>query len=422
MAQPLTDAINALTRYANETTGQSDQTLSDAVETLVEGYGQGGGDHWVRPEGWANFDLLSKDDHAVYMTIDNRCPPTHFEVYAYKQFYFQRVRINGDGSVDVLESLESGASGGSIAVDIQADAGEYPCYRVKAVSAELVEFGLTSNNFQFQKLLERWFNLPYCTNFNIGYAYRDFRNSNVVAETFVGFPQNNKPVNFQASYSLRSLRNLSEVPLRYLSLNNNHRLSDLEGEFEFSSTTTTYSHASCIVLKKIDISTGVANFTTLFAAFQDCGSLESITLPNFNSTLTSMGSMCRNCYSLKSFKFPDGDYSAVTEIANIFQECYALAEPIIFPKSLTCQIGQSAFANCMHLPCVVIPAETMLTLANVNAFTNLYTRGRHFRVYVRQALIAEYQQATNWATIYATDEDFFQPIEGSEFEYLLEGE
>ncbi len=43
MAQPLTDAINALTRYANETTGQSDTTLSDAVETLVEGYGHGGG-------------------------------------------------------------------------------------------------------------------------------------------------------------------------------------------------------------------------------------------------------------------------------------------------------------------------------------------------------------------------------------------
>lgn len=43
MAQPLTDAINALTRYANETTGASDTTLSDAVETLVAGYGQGGG-------------------------------------------------------------------------------------------------------------------------------------------------------------------------------------------------------------------------------------------------------------------------------------------------------------------------------------------------------------------------------------------
>ena len=43
MAQPLTDSILALTRYANETTGASDTTLSDAVETLVEGYGQGGG-------------------------------------------------------------------------------------------------------------------------------------------------------------------------------------------------------------------------------------------------------------------------------------------------------------------------------------------------------------------------------------------
>lgn len=40
---PLTDAINALTQYANETTGQSDTTLSTAVGTLVAGYGGGGG-------------------------------------------------------------------------------------------------------------------------------------------------------------------------------------------------------------------------------------------------------------------------------------------------------------------------------------------------------------------------------------------
>lgn len=40
---PLTDGINALIRYANETTGASDTTLSDAVESLVAGYGGGGG-------------------------------------------------------------------------------------------------------------------------------------------------------------------------------------------------------------------------------------------------------------------------------------------------------------------------------------------------------------------------------------------
>ena len=43
---PLTDAINALTQYANETTGASDTTLSDAVGTLVAGYGGGGSSAW----------------------------------------------------------------------------------------------------------------------------------------------------------------------------------------------------------------------------------------------------------------------------------------------------------------------------------------------------------------------------------------
>jgi hypothetical protein len=52
MAQPLTDSILALTRYANETTGASDTTLSDAVETLVEGYGQGGGSVSQDAEGY----------------------------------------------------------------------------------------------------------------------------------------------------------------------------------------------------------------------------------------------------------------------------------------------------------------------------------------------------------------------------------
>ena len=46
MSTPLTDAINALTRYANETTGASDTTLSEAVNTLVEGFGKGGGALW----------------------------------------------------------------------------------------------------------------------------------------------------------------------------------------------------------------------------------------------------------------------------------------------------------------------------------------------------------------------------------------
>lgn len=41
---PLTDSIEALTTYANQTTGASDTNLSDAVYTLAQGYGGGGFD------------------------------------------------------------------------------------------------------------------------------------------------------------------------------------------------------------------------------------------------------------------------------------------------------------------------------------------------------------------------------------------
>lgn len=43
MSTPLTDAINALTTYANSVTGESDTNLSDAVYSLAQGYGQGSG-------------------------------------------------------------------------------------------------------------------------------------------------------------------------------------------------------------------------------------------------------------------------------------------------------------------------------------------------------------------------------------------
>jgi hypothetical protein len=42
MATPLTDAITALTTYANGITGKSDTNLPDAVRSLADGYGHGG--------------------------------------------------------------------------------------------------------------------------------------------------------------------------------------------------------------------------------------------------------------------------------------------------------------------------------------------------------------------------------------------
>lgn len=63
---PLTDAINALTQYANETTGASDTTLSDAVGTLVAGYGGGGGGNPMFSAG--NIQALIF--HSAYFVTD----------------------------------------------------------------------------------------------------------------------------------------------------------------------------------------------------------------------------------------------------------------------------------------------------------------------------------------------------------------
>lgn len=65
---PLTDAINALTQYANDTTGQSDTTLSDAVGTLVAGYGGGGSELIYN---WDLTQSLTDTVHGITATITN---------------------------------------------------------------------------------------------------------------------------------------------------------------------------------------------------------------------------------------------------------------------------------------------------------------------------------------------------------------
>ena len=70
---PLTDAINALTRYANETTGASDTNLSDAVGTLVAGYGGGGGSDLVD---WLSNAMTTLERSDV-ITIGERAARGH---------------------------------------------------------------------------------------------------------------------------------------------------------------------------------------------------------------------------------------------------------------------------------------------------------------------------------------------------------
>lgn len=65
MAQPLTDAINALTRYANETTGASDPDLSSAVRTLCDGYG--GGSSETLPTEYQRVEYIAPTNCYIYL-------------------------------------------------------------------------------------------------------------------------------------------------------------------------------------------------------------------------------------------------------------------------------------------------------------------------------------------------------------------
>lgn len=77
MATPLYDQMSALLAYANEVTGASDTKLGDAVYSLAEGYGGGGG----IPEAKIANMSWSFDSTTVPVQIDAKvCPNLNISV------------------------------------------------------------------------------------------------------------------------------------------------------------------------------------------------------------------------------------------------------------------------------------------------------------------------------------------------------
>lgn len=57
-------ALDALVRYSNEVTGESDETISEAVETLVDGYENKS--FWVKPDDWPDIESIDIPDDLDY--------------------------------------------------------------------------------------------------------------------------------------------------------------------------------------------------------------------------------------------------------------------------------------------------------------------------------------------------------------------
>lgn len=81
--------------------------------------------------------------------------------------------------------------------------------------------------------------------------------------------------------------------------------------------------------------------------------------------------------------------------------------------------SNAQFGNCVKLNVIVIrKSDGVCSLANTNAFTNTPFASGHSggTLYVPQAVIESYQNATNWSTILAYTNNQILPIEGSIYE------
>lgn len=159
--------------------------------------------------------------------------------------------------------------------------------------------------------------------------------------------------------------------------------------------------------------------------------IETLSLPY----ATDLGyQMCYGCSNLKSISVPKAEMIR----GNVFQNCKALTEinlPSVtylgnsdfsgcsnlqkadFGASLG-TVAASSFASCTVFKTLILRGENLANLGNTSAFsgTPFAKGGAGGTVYVPSALITEYQQATNWSTLYTAGTCNFVAIEGSEYE------
>lgn len=145
------------------------------------------------------------------------------------------------------------------------------------------------------------------------------------------------------------------------------------------------------------------NSITVAQSAFDRKPITSLFAPNARINNTAFGW----CTSLKTAVYKDFTST------NQFQGCTAL-------EAIDCRggIANGSFNGCAKLAIVVIRTTSVSALGSINAFANTpFASGKAGgTLYVPQALIANYQSATNWSTILGYANNNIQAIEGSIYE------
>lgn len=143
--------------------------------------------------------------------------------------------------------------------------------------------------------------------------------------------------------------------------------------------------------------------------FYKCNGIVEVTPANFPK-LESLAQSFNSCEGLKKIVLP-----LISAITNSQQSCTNLEYADYATAS---KIAASSYSNCTNLATLVLRNNAVVTLSNINAFTGtpFASGGTGGTVYVPKALIEQYQQDTNWSTLYAAGTCNFVAIEGSEHE------
>lgn len=181
--------------------------------------------------------------------------------------------------------------------------------------------------------------------------------------------------------------------------------------------------------KPITSVTGNAVTSIGHSAFVGCSSLASVVLPN----ITALDQFTfEGCSVLKTLHLPNVTSSNTYNYRNSGLETlvlpkissttgwqiFAEAKSLKALDILGFSFQQQAFNNNTAMNVLIIRADTVKSLANVNAFANTpFASGKSGgTLYVPSSLVSSYQSASNWTTILGYANNQIKAIEGSIYE------
>ena len=154
--------------------------------------------------------------------------------------------------------------------------------------------------------------------------------------------------------------------------------------------------------------TDMPRVTVLTGGFESCASLTYIKL---TTVITNYSYAFRYCSNLVEAYFPNAT-------ANIDRTCNGCSKLRIMDCGQSNITNGTSFQNCTALRTLIMRKTSGVQTLNAwsaNCMGGIYNNPTESTIYVPQALISQYQQASNWSSAYSAGVTF-AAIEGSEYE------